>query len=384
MQKFFEAEWKDAKEEQIRKEKDVPTSEDMLAQKGMKMDWDMKGRVVEIDREAMRKYKAAALACFQAKNDNAAPEDCPGPASRRKVWMDLPNNSTEDHESIEQTLEIMKGLVASGKLGDEETRVLKYFTDKPVPPIGTPLTILVTESVADVMLWWSDKLKGDLMMLHEKEDKAEFNKFVDKGNENGFLQMYLWGMKRIMEKHQKAADHVDNVVAQQKALFNSRLPNHDKLSKGDVFKALWKTLKADPNWPELGDIPQDLVDDLSKEPAPNPDEEPAMNWATADKLYKSEAIDAFGVKYILGIFESPIDAVKAFKDWSDEYKKGRAGINKELVQKSEEANAKLQANKNLPKLFNMLKEEVKAKEDKMALKEGAGPLDGFEIGTKKD
>jgi len=228
----------------------------------------------------MRKYKAAAFACFQAKNDNAAPEDCPGPASRRKVWMDLPNNSTEDHESIEQTLEIMKGLVASGKLGDEETRVLKYFTDKPVPPIGTPLTILVTESVADVMLWWSDRLKGDLMMLHEKEDKAEFNKFVDKGNENGFLQMYLWGMKRIMEKHQKAADHVDNVVAQQKALFNSRLPNHDKLTKGDVFKALWKTLKADPNWPELGDIPQDLVDDLSKEPAPNPDKEPPTMWTT--------------------------------------------------------------------------------------------------------
>merc|ERR1719158_1547558 len=223
------------------------------------------------------------------------------------------------------------------------------------------------------MLWWSDKLKGQLVALHGQEDKADFNKFVDKSNEKGFLQLYLWGMKRIMEKHQKAADHVDDVVATQKALFNSRLPNHEKLTKGDVFKALWKTLKEDPNWPELGDIPQDLEDDLSKEPAPN-----------ADKLYKSEAIDAFGVKYILGIFESPIDAVKAFKDWSEEYKKGRAGINKELVQKSEEANAKLQANKNLPKLFNMLKEEVKAKEDKMALKEGAGPLDGFEIGTKKD
>merc|ERR1719326_1856093 len=139
-------------------------------------------------------------------------------------------------------------------------------------------------------------------------------------------------------KHQKAADHVDDVVATQKALL--------------------KTLKEDPNWPELGDIPQDLVDDLSKEPAPNPDEEPAMNWATADKLYKSEAIDAFGVKYILGIFESPIDAVKAFKDWSDEYKKARSGVKDELVQKSQEANAKLQA-------------------DKMAAKEQS-PMDGPE------
>jgi len=102
-----------------------------------------------------------------------------------------------------------------------------------------------------------------------------------------------------------------------------------------------------------------------------------MNWATADKLYKSEAIDAFGVKYILGIFESPIDAVKAFKDWSDEYKKARMGVKDELVQKSQEANAKLQANKNLPKLFNMLKEEVKKMEDMLAAKEQT-PMDGPE------
>ena len=112
----------------------------------------------------------------------------------------------------------------------------------------------------------------------------------------GFLQLYTWGMKRIMEKHLKAADHVDEVVAKLKALFASRLPYHAKLGKRGVFKALWEALTEDPNGPELGDIPQDLVDDLSKEPAPNPDNDPAMNWDTDEKLHKAEAIDALGEK----------------------------------------------------------------------------------------
>ena len=84
---------------------------------------------------------------------------------------------------------------------------------------------------------------------------------MDKENRAGFLQLYTWGMKRIMEKHLKAVDLVDEVVAKRKALLASRLPNL-------------------PNWPELGDIPQDRVDDLSKELAPNPDNEPVTHWAT--------------------------------------------------------------------------------------------------------
>eukprot|EP00438_Fugacium_kawagutii_P023885 Skav233799 [mRNA] locus=scaffold780:530507:531503:- [translate_table: standard] len=45
------------------------------------------------------------------------------------------------------------------------------------------------------------------------------------------------------------------------------------------------------------------------------------NWGTAEKLYKSEAIDSFGNKYLLGVFEDPKDAEKAFDDWNKEYEK---------------------------------------------------------------
>ena len=44
----------------------------------------------------------------------------------------------------------------------------------------------------------------------------------------------------------------------------------------------------------------------------------------------------------------------------------------------------LQANKNLPKLFHMLKEEVKAKEGQTTLKEGACPLDSLESGAVQE
>ena len=42
------------------------------------------------------------------------------------------------------------------------------------------------------------------------------------------------------------------------------------------------------------------------------------NWGTAEKLYKSEAIDSFGNKYLLGVFETVKEAEKAFDEWNKE------------------------------------------------------------------
>ena len=87
------------------------------------------------------------------------------------------------------------------------------------------------------------------------------------------------------------------------------------------------------------------MDDLSKGSAPNPDNEPATHWATDGKLYKSGDTDAFGVKHIL-----------AFEVWSAE-------CTKDLEQKSLEANAKLQASKNIHKHFDMLNAEGSKREE---------------------
>merc|ERR1712186_272633 len=66
-------------------------------------------------------------------------------------------------------------------------------------------------------------------------------------------------------------------------------------------------------------------------------------WGTADKLYKSEAIDAFGMKYLLGVFETQEEARKAFVDWNDEYVKARADMKTEMQQWSKQENARLES-----------------------------------------
>jgi len=43
------------------------------------------------------------------------------------------------------------------------------------------------------------------------------------------------------------------------------------------------------------------------------------NWGTAEKLYKSEAIDSFGNKYLLGVYETVKEAEKAFDEWNKEH-----------------------------------------------------------------
>merc|ERR1711972_697750 len=61
------------------------------------------------------------------------------------------------------------------------------------------------------------------------------------------------------------------------------------------------------------------------------------------KLYKSEAIDAFGMKYLLGVFDTFEEAQKAFKEWNAEYEKGRADMKSEMEQWSKQENARLES-----------------------------------------
>ena len=56
---------------------------------------------------------------------------------------------------------------------------------------------------------------------------------------------------------------------------------------------------------------------------------------------KSEAIDAFGMKYLLGVFETKGEAEKAFADWNSEYEKARSDMKAEMQQWSKQEQAPL-------------------------------------------
>eukprot|EP00435_Cladocopium_sp_Y103_P062762 s1111_g24.t1 len=65
-------------------------------------------------------------------------------------------------------------------------------------------------------------------------------------------------------------------------------------------------------------LDEEMLVDLAKEPAVI-EGEFKHSWGTAEKLYKSEAIDSFGNRYLLGVFENKADAEKAFDSWNKEY-----------------------------------------------------------------
>ncbi|CAE7381903.1 tdp2 [Symbiodinium sp. CCMP2456] len=54
------------------------------------------------------------------------------------------------------------------------------------------------------------------------------------------------------------------------------------------------------------------------------------SWGTAEKLYKSEAIDSFGNKYLLGVYETVKEAEKAFDEWNKEYEQAGADVKESL------------------------------------------------------
>merc|ERR1712187_546806 len=97
--------------------------------------------------------------------------------------------------------------------------------------------------------------------------------------------------------------------------------------------------------PEYSDKPVPHLDDeMLAELAAEPYTEKGEfkhNWGIADKLYKSEAIDAFGSRFLLGVYETKEEATKAFEEWNKEYEAARKISIEEMQAWSKQAQAQL-------------------------------------------
>ena len=79
----------------------------------------------------------------------------------------------------------------------------------------------------------------------------------------------------------------------------------------------------------LPPLDEEMLADLAKVPA-KVEGEFMHNWGTAEKLYKSEAIDSFGNKYLLGVYETIDEASKAFDEWNKEYEQAGENVKESL------------------------------------------------------
>merc|ERR1712176_325052 len=103
-------------------------------------------------------------------------------------------------------------------------------------------------------------------------------------------------------------------------------------------------------------LDEEMLAELAQEPAVV-EGQFRHNWGTADVLYKSEAIDAFGMKYLLGVFETKDEAQKAFADWNAEYEKAREDMKSEMEQWGKQEQARLDRDTSGPERIKKVLEE---------------------------
>jgi hypothetical protein len=154
-------------------------------------------------------------------------------------------------------------------------------------------------------------------------------------------ELYAMTLKAMIKAWTQAYDEVTQEVEAMKG-FYSGVKEWEGKTKADVYKAAWAQA-GKLMGKELAPLEDDVVADLAKLPAIDPEEETARLWGTASKLYKSEAIDAFGTKYLLGVFATQEEASKAFDEWNVEYEKARADNLKEMEQWGKQEQARLDA-----------------------------------------
>merc|ERR1712039_685994 len=107
-------------------------------------------------------------------------------------------------------------------------------------------------------------------------------------------------------------------------------------TKADVLKDIWTILPKILDKP-VPPIDEELLAAFEEMPADDDEEGYIHPWGVANKLYKSVAIDSFGAKYLLGVFETEAECQEAFDSWNEEYKKAKS----EMQLWSKQENARL-------------------------------------------
>merc|ERR1712176_1047256 len=117
----------------------------------------------------------------------------------------------------------------------------------------------------------------------------------------------IWGklVGTLSEKYYSARNEVEADVEAMKKMYRSQSKDRYK-TKADVLKAVWAELPKYSEKP-VPPIDEEFLAELAEIPAVREGEFRHV-WGTADTLYKSEAIDSFGQKYLLGIYETKDEA----------------------------------------------------------------------------
>jgi len=323
--KFFDAEAEDYKKEEEAKTPDY----EFTKGKNVK-DFSLKNKIIQVNRDADRRYAFASSKIREAEEKG---ESFPQSSPLLETWA-IKNDDAQSHEMAIKVLEWIKKASEDKSVTDDAKPLLEKTVARGVPPVGEPFELLLPQVPVNQIHHMTELMTKEIARLGESNSKENVDKFVkDKVPEVGARVI-----KYIMEQYISARDDVEKEVETMKAFYRSQKDVPGK-TKADVLKEIWEVL------PEVTDKPvppldEEMLAELAEEPAVA-EGEFRHNWGTADVLYKSEAIDAFGQKYLLGVFETKDEAQKAFTDWNGEFEKARVDMKAEMEQWGKQEQARL-------------------------------------------
>merc|ERR1719211_202188 len=301
--KFFDNEAKDYKKELEMK---TPDYDELLSRRNNKFDFSLKSSVVEIDRDADRRYRWALIKIAQAQ---AKGELFPNSSPMLEIHA-IKNDDEANHNRNVAIVDFLKKAGGDSSCPPETKAVIDKLVKKGVPPMGEKFDVTLPQVMVKQFDWVSSNVQA--------------------------VKNEVMNMKELTDKYVGARDEIQANCDHSKDWFKSQNTERYK-TKADVIKAVWEVMPRLTGSP-VPPIDEELLADLEQQPAVV---EGAFrhSWGIADKLYKSEAIDAFGMKYLLGIFETKDEALKAFADWNAEYEKARVSMKADMEQwgKTEQA-----------------------------------------------
>jgi len=329
LQKFFEAEAEDYKKEEDAKTPDYAALK--IKKTGDQgMDFSLKNKIIQVNRDADRRYAFTSQRIREAQSKG---EKYPQSSPLLETWA-IKNDDDKSHEMAVKVLEWIKKASEDKSVTDDAKPLLEKTVARGVPPMGEPFELLLPQVLVNQIHHMTEILKKEVEKYGEGKSKEELDKYIkEKVPEIGARTI-----NHLTEKYASARDEVEKDVEAMKAFYRSQKEMPGK-TKADVLKEIWEELPKHTDKP-VPPLDEEMLAELAEEPAVI-EGEFRHNWGTADMLYKSEAIDVFGAKYLLGVFETKDEAQKAFEDWNAEYEKARSDMKAELEQWGKQEQARL-------------------------------------------
>mmetsp|Transcript_56995 Transcript_56995/g.135914 ORF Transcript_56995/g.135914 Transcript_56995/m.135914 type:complete len:439 (-) Transcript_56995:73-1389(-) len=321
LQKFFDNEREDYKKEEAMRAPDYQALQKRAGQVGY--DFGLKSETVEIDRDADRRWATASRKMAMAEQEG---KEYPDSSPLEELFPIA--NDAEHHENNVKTLEKLK----------EDSKGFKdldaMFKDFSIPAAGEDFKVMMPRVLFEKLGDYANQYKEKLEAYKKDHSESEAESYA-----NGELQEeWVKTLGTLVGEYYEARQEVEKEVTQLKKFFRSQKEMPGK-TKADIVKQIWKEL---PKWSDspVPPLDEEMLADLAKEPA-SVEGEFKHNWGTAEKLYKSEAIDSFGNRYLLGVFEDTKDAEKAFDAWNKEYEKAGQDVKESMKNWAKQQEAEL-------------------------------------------